>query len=70
MPRTGRCGCGRSRRTTCGRVGDDEYGRHLRADLTAAGVAGVLVDPTEPSGPALILVDAAGENMIAVSPRR
>ncbi|MFG1953995.1 ribokinase [Micromonospora sp. NPDC048830] len=53
-----------------GRVGDDEYGRHLRADLAAAGVdvAAVLVDPTEPSGIALILADAAGQNMIAVSP--
>lgn len=53
-----------------GRVGDDEDGRRMRADLRAAGVDadGVRVDPAVPSGTALILVDRAGENMIAVAP--
>lgn len=52
-----------------GRVGADEHGRRMRADLLAAGVnaAGVTVDPDEPSGTALILVDANGENVIAVA---
>ncbi|MCZ7436734.1 PfkB family carbohydrate kinase [Micromonospora sp. WMMC241] len=52
-----------------GRVGDDGYGRRMRADLTAAGVdtGDVTVDTDEPSGTALILVDAAGENLIAVA---
>ncbi|MFC7546766.1 ribokinase [Plantactinospora sp. GCM10030261] len=53
-----------------GRVGDDEHGRRMRADLAAAGVdtRHVAVDAAEPSGTALILVDGAGENMIAVAP--
>lgn len=52
-----------------GRVGDDDDGRRMRADLQAAGVdiARVRVDPTVPSGMALILVDQTGENMIAVA---
>lgn len=53
-----------------GRVGHDEDGRRMRAELRAAGVDtdGVRVDPTVPSGTALILVDRTGENMIAVAP--
>src|SRR5690606_11453504 len=52
-----------------GRVGDDDEGRRMRADLHAAGVEvdGVRVDPTASSGMALILVDQGGENMIAVA---
>jgi ribokinase len=53
-----------------GRVGRDDNGHRLRADLAASGVdvEGVVVDPMEPTGMALILVDEAGENLIAVSP--
>jgi ribokinase len=53
-----------------GRVGRDDYGQRLRTDLAASGVEidGVVVDPTEPTGMALILVDDAGENLIAVAP--
>jgi ribokinase len=52
------------------RLGDDEHGRLLRSSLVEAGVdvAHVLVTPDAPSGLALITVDAAGENTIAVSP--
>lgn len=53
-----------------GRVGRDDYGHRLRTDLAASGVEvdGVVVDPTEPTGMALILVDDSGENLIAVAP--
>jgi ribokinase len=50
-------------------VGDDPTGDQALADLTAAGIdpAGLL-RCAGPSGVAVILVDAAGENMIAVAP--
>ena len=53
-----------------GRVGDDGFGSRLRANLEAEGVG---VDSLETvrdcaSGVALILVDAAGENTIVVTP--
>jgi ribokinase len=53
-----------------GRVGDDDAGRRLRDGLAAEGVdvAHVVVDPSAPTGMALIAVDRAGENMIVVSP--
>ncbi|WP_052669096.1 ribokinase [Nitriliruptor alkaliphilus] len=53
-----------------GRVGDDDPGRLLLDSLRAAGVdtANVRTTPDAPSGIALITVDAAGENTIAVSP--
>lgn len=52
------------------RVGDDERGRRLLAGLKRDGVEtdSVLVDDTEPTGAALILVDTHGENIIAVAP--
>jgi ribokinase len=52
-----------------GRLGDDAYGRQLRAGLEGAGVdtAGVLTTEGS-SGIALILVSAGGENCIVVIP--
>jgi ribokinase len=56
--------------TMIGRVGDDESGRQLRADLAARGidVSRVLVTPGVRSGTATIAVDASGDNLIIVDP--
>ena len=53
-----------------GCVGDDDFGRALRAALVAEGVddASVRTVPGVPSGIAMITVDHAGENMITVAP--
>lgn len=53
-----------------GRVGDDDLGGQLRAVLADAGVdtSHTHVTADVPTGVALITVDAAGENTIAVSP--
>ncbi len=53
-----------------GGVGDDELGRQVHHNLTARGVdAGHLLTlPGVASGTALIMVDDAGENCIAVAP--
>ncbi len=53
-----------------GRVGGDEFGRQLLADLQAAGVQtdGVLVDETTSSGVAVITVNNGGENNIIIIP--
>jgi ribokinase len=53
-----------------GCLGDDEFGARLRAGLTAEGVdvAGLRAIPGAVSGLALITVDPAGENSIAVAP--
>ena len=53
-----------------GRVGDDDPGRLLRAALQAdtVDVTGLTTDPEAPSGIALIVVAADGENTIVVSP--
>ena len=52
-----------------GNVGDDDYGRTARVDLTAAGVdtTWLGVDPTQATGIALILVANDGENLISVA---
>ena len=52
-----------------GAVGGDAFGFEARAALEAEGVdvGGLLMLPGEPTGVALILVDATGENSIAVS---
>ena len=53
-----------------GRVGDDEFGQRLRANLEHEGV-GVRALETVPgcaSGVAIIFIDAAGENTIVVTP--
>jgi ribokinase len=52
-----------------GCCGDDQFGTRLRAGLTAEGVdaGGVRVVAGAASGVALITVDAAGENTIAVA---
>jgi ribokinase len=52
-----------------GCCGDDEFGARLRAGLTAEGigVAGLRALPGVASGLALITVDPAGENSIAVA---
>ncbi len=52
-----------------GAVGGDAFGTEARAALEAegVGVAELLTIPAEATGVALVLVDAAGENSIAVS---
>jgi ribokinase len=56
--------------TLVGRVGADDFGRSLLAAVQTAGVNSdaVQIDPTTPSGVALITVSAAGENQILVIP--
>lgn len=51
------------------KVGDDLFGREAKALFATEGVCTdyVLTDPREPSGVALIMVDARGENCIAVA---
>jgi ribokinase len=58
-----------ARVTLVAAVGEDATGEQALADLQAAGIdtSGLVRDPG-PSGVAVILVDAAGENMIAVAP--
>lgn len=53
-----------------GCVGDDDFGRALRAALRAEGVddEGVRTVPGAPTGLAMITVDADGENIITVAP--
>jgi ribokinase len=53
-----------------GRVGADPFGSALVEQLVDAGVdtRGVTRDPALPTGAALILVDTAGQNQIAVAP--
>jgi ribokinase len=53
-----------------GCVGDDEFGRSLRAALEADAVGddGVRTVPGVPTGLAMITVDEAGENIITVAP--
>src|SRR5438094_5685022 len=53
-----------------GRVGSDSFGPSLISGLGDDGIdtSGVVVDEWEPSGAALIVVDASGENVIAVAP--
>lgn len=52
-----------------GRVGDDAFGRSLHAGLKAEGVdvGHLITDQTAPSGIAMIIVDATGENSIVVA---
>jgi len=55
--------------TMVGRVGADELAREALASLREGGVGLDAVEATdEPTGVALILVDAAGENQIVVAP--
>ena len=53
-----------------GRVGADPFGDALVDQLVDAGVdtRGVTRDPALPTGTALIVVDSAGQNQIAVAP--
>jgi ribokinase len=53
-----------------GCVGGDEFGLRMKGGLTFLGVDTTLVreDPTTPTGTAMILVDAGGENCIVLSP--
>jgi ribokinase len=55
--------------TFVGRVGADLFGEALRAGMQADGIdtAYLRTDPTEPTGVALIGVDAAGRNAITVA---
>ena len=52
-----------------GRVGGDKYGEEARASLSESGVqlSHFVQDPQSSTGIALIVVDAAGENQIAVA---
>ena len=52
------------------RIGDDIFGRRSRDGFVGAGVhvEHVVVDEDRPSGVALIIVEADGENCIAVAP--
>jgi ribokinase len=51
-----------------GLVGDDEFGREARADLARRGIdVSQLATGTAHTGVALIVVDARGENLIAVA---
>lgn len=55
--------------TMVGAVGDDDFGREARSGLATEGVTTSLVaTSSEPTGVALIVVDAAGQNQIAVAP--
>jgi len=50
------------------KVGDDVFGRDTAARLKRDGIAArLIVDKKEPSGTALILVDAKGQNVISVA---
>lgn len=51
-------------------IGRDAFGERGRTALDADRVAigELVVDPAEPTGVALVLVDVAGENMISVAP--
>ena len=53
-----------------GRVGADAFGGQLLEGLRADGVdvSRVAVDPDEPSGAALIVVEEGGENTVTVAP--
>ena len=53
-----------------GRVGADAFGEQLWAGLAEDGVdvSGVAADPDAPTGAALIVVERAGQNQIAVAP--
>ena len=55
--------------TFVGAVGDDEFGRAALAEMAAEGidVSRVVTLPGEATGVALIVVDAGGENQIAVA---
>ena len=59
-----------ARTALLGRVGADEFGKARLQDLSSFGVtvSGDPICPTLPTGAALILVDAAGDNVIAVAP--
>jgi ribokinase len=54
--------------TFIGAVGRDSFADEALADIRAAGVAVDVCETDEPTGVAVILVDAAGETMIAVAP--
>jgi len=58
-----------ARTSFIGAVGDDAFGEQAQAALAAEGVelAGLRTVPAEATGVALILVDAEGENSIAVA---
>jgi ribokinase len=51
-----------------GCIGDDDFGREAREDLSEAGVdTRLLATGRAPTGVAVVMVDAAGENAIAVA---
>lgn len=54
--------------TMIGAVGNDQFANEALAGLVEAGVTLHLLESTEPTGVALILVDGAGETEIAVAP--
>jgi ribokinase len=64
--------CARQGARVCllGRVGNDPYGNTLREALRQDSIAtdGVQIDPSEPTGVAMVLVDTGGLNRIVVIP--
>ncbi len=56
--------------TMIGRVGDDDVGRQIRADLFARGIdaSHVELTPAARTGSATVAVNPAGENLILVDP--
>ena len=56
--------------TFVGRVGQDDFGREARETFAKEGIDAtwVTTDPGRPTGVALIVVDAEGQNSIAVAP--
>jgi ribokinase len=65
----GKLGAGSVSVRMVGRVGMDLFADHLRASLSGAGVdvSGVHASRSQPTGVALIGVDAAGQNQIVVA---
>ena len=59
-----------ARVTFVARVGNDDFGRKAVDGFRQEGIDAsyILFDPDQPSGVALIMVDARGENAIAVAP--
>ena len=54
--------------TFIAKVGDDVFGRETAGRMKKDGIAAhLVVDAKEPSGTALILVDAKGQNVISVA---
>jgi ribokinase len=62
-------GKGANQAAACAQLGQDDYGRRMKANLLQIGVDVTLVkeEVSTPSGTAMILVDSKGENCIVLS---